>query len=71
MKSQNPQILWESIRNFLRVNRVLGESNEALVSRVCSNDVLFSRICDIDNHIYSSPSMLKSVIMTDEFIKSI
>jgi hypothetical protein len=71
MKSQNPQILWESIRNFLRVNRGLGESNEALVSRVCNNDVLFSRICDIDNHIYSSPSMLKSVIMTDEFIKSI
>lgn len=71
MKSQNPQILWESIRNFLRVNRGLGESNEALVSRICNNDVLFSRICDIDNHIYSSPSMLKSVIMTDEFIKSI
>lgn len=71
MKSQNPQILWESIRNFLRVNRGLGESNEALVFRVCNNDVLFSRICDIDNHIYSSPSMLKSVIMTDEFIKSI
>ena len=71
MKNQNPQILWESIRNFLRVNRGLGESNEALVSRVCNNDVLFSRICDIDNHIYSSPSMLKSVIMTDEFIKSI
>ena len=71
MKTQNPQILWESIRNFLRVNRGLGESNEALVSRVCNNDVLFSRICDIDNHIYSSPSMLKSVIMTDEFIKSI
>lgn len=71
MKSQNPQILWESIRNFLRVNRGIGESNEALVSRVCNNDVLFSRICDIDNHIYSSPSMLKSVIMTDEFIKSI
>lgn len=71
MKSQNPQILWESIRNFLRVNRGLGESNEALVSRVCNNGVLFSRICDIDNHIYSSPSMLKSVIMTDEFIKSI
>lgn len=71
MKNQNLQISWESIRNFLRINRGLGESNQDLVFRVCNDGTLFSRICDIDNHIYSSPSMLKSVIMTEEFIKSI
>lgn len=71
MKNQNLQISWESIRNFLRINRMAGESNMNLVHRVCNNNTLFSRICDIDNHIYSSPSMLKSVIMTEEFIKSI
>lgn len=71
MKNQNLQILWESIRNFLRINRGIGESNQDLVIRVCNDSTLFSRICDIDNHIYSSPSMLKSVLLTEEFIKSI
>lgn len=71
MKNQNLQISWESIRNFLRINRGIGESNQDLVIRVCNNGTLFSRICDIDNHIYSSPSMLKSVLLTEEFIKSI
>ena len=60
MKNQNLQISWESIRNFLRINRMAGESNMDLVHRVCNN-----------NTFYSSPSMLKSVIMTEEFIKSI
>jgi len=71
MKNQNLQISWESIRNFLRINRGVGESNQDLVIRVCNDGTLFSRICDIDNHIYSSPSMLKSVLLTEEFIKSI
>ena len=71
MKNQNLQISWESIRNFLRINREIGESNQDLVIRVCNDGTLFSRICDIDNHIYSSPSMLKSVLLTEEFIKSI
>jgi hypothetical protein len=71
MKNQNLQISWESIRNFLRINRGIGESNQDLVIRVCNDGTLFSRICDIDNHIYSSPSMLKSVLLTEEFIKSI
>ena len=71
MKNQNLQISWESIRNFLRINRGIGESNQDLVIRVCNDGTLFSRICDIDNHIYSSPSMLKSVMLTEEFIKSI
>lgn len=71
MKNQNLQISWESIRNFLRINRGVGESNHDLVARVCNDGTLFSRICDIDNHIYSSPSMLKSVLLTEEFIKSI
>ena len=56
MKNQNLQISWESIRNFLRINRMAGESNMDLVHRVCNNNTLFSRI---------------SVIMTEEFIKSI
>lgn len=71
MRNQNLQISWESIRNFLRTHRGVGESNHDLVIRVCNDNTLFSRVCDIDNHIYSSPSMLKSVIMTEEFIKSI
>lgn len=71
MKNQSLQISWESIRNFLRINRVSGESNHDLIYRVCNDYTLFSRICDIDNHMYSSPTMLKSVMMTEEFIKSI
>nr|DAG06066.1 MAG TPA: hypothetical protein [Myoviridae sp. ctkfK18] len=55
----------------MRINRGIGESNQDLVIRVCNDGTLFSRICDIDNHIYSSPSMLKSVLLTEEFIKSI
>lgn len=65
------EILWESIRIFLRSNRQIGETNTDLVYRACNDCNMFSRLCSIDTSAYSNPTLLRSYLTTDEFIKSI